>query len=144
MAKAADTERSSSTKHDTDTPTTIEKSVVAFAEQLGRFVGTVQGRAEGWMDRSALSEQVTTVREAAARLLDQLAERSSGSDNEHAAQAPQPERVQKRSRGAVDAPGKKHRRPMPADPRAKSTASQATRTRRTRPTAKTNRGRGRG
>lgn len=145
MAKSAKTERNSSAKQDTHTPMTvetIEKNVVAFAEQLGRFVGTVQGRAEGWMDREALSGQIAGVREAAARLLEQLADRSSGAASDQTTQAAQPEPAVSRSRGAVDAPGKKHRRPTPADPRAKSTASRAARMR-TKPTTKATRGRGR-
>src|SRR5689334_16369607 len=119
MAKPVEAERTPSTKQDAETPTTIEKNVVAFAEQLGRFVGTVQGRAEGWMDREALSGQIASVREAGARLLEQLTDRSSGSASQQPAQEPSPNRARRRSRGAVDAPGKKHRAPMPADPRAK-------------------------
>ena len=34
----------------------IEQRLVAFAEQLGRMVGTIQTKAEGWMDRETLSK----------------------------------------------------------------------------------------
>ena len=49
-----------------------------------------------------------------------------------------------RSGGVVDAPGKKHRKPMPADPGASQAASQATKLRAAMPMVKTNRLRGRG
>ena len=35
-------------------PNATEQKVVALAEQMGRLIGTVQGRAEGW--RSAVEE----------------------------------------------------------------------------------------
>ena len=50
----------------------IEQQVVAFAEQLGRVVGTVQAKAEGWLDPRALTDQVARVRDSAASLLQQL------------------------------------------------------------------------
>lgn len=51
----------------------MEQRVVAFAEQLGRMVGTIQAKAEGWMDRETLNKQVASVRDEATRLLEQLA-----------------------------------------------------------------------
>jgi hypothetical protein len=32
-------------------PDAVQDRVVAFAEQLGRVAGTVQAKAEGWMDQ---------------------------------------------------------------------------------------------
>ena len=58
----------------TATPDALEQRVVAFAEQLGRMAGTVQAKAEGWMDRDALNKQITSVRDSAADLLEQLSE----------------------------------------------------------------------
>jgi hypothetical protein len=49
-----------------------------------------------------------------------------------------------RSGGVVDAPGKKHRKPMPADPGAKVADSQAAKMRTAKMMVKTNRRRGRG
>lgn len=49
-----------------------------------------------------------------------------------------------RSGGAVDAPGKKHRQPMPADPGANLEGSQAAKMRTARTMVKTKRLRGRG
>ena len=50
----------------------MEQRVIAFAEQLGRIVGTVQAKAEGWMDREALNKQIASVRDSASELLEQL------------------------------------------------------------------------
>ena len=47
----------------------IEEKLVAFAEQLGGFVGTVQAKAEGWLDRSALTKEIGRIRDSAADLL---------------------------------------------------------------------------
>lgn len=50
----------------------MENRMLAFAEQLGRMVGTVQAKAEGWLDRDALRAQISTVRDSASELLNQL------------------------------------------------------------------------
>ena len=50
----------------------------------------------------------------------------------------------RRSRGVVDAPGKKHRKPMPTDPSANIADSQAAKMRTAKTMVKTNRRRGRG
>jgi hypothetical protein len=49
-----------------------------------------------------------------------------------------------RSGGVVDAPGKKHRKPMPTDPSANIADSQAAKMRTAKTMVKTNRRRGRG
>ena len=51
----------------------MEQRVVAFAEELGRMAGTLQAKAEGWMDRETLNRQISSVRDGAAHLLQQLA-----------------------------------------------------------------------
>jgi hypothetical protein len=85
----------------------LEAYVIAFAEQVGRIVGTVQARTEGWADRRNLTDQLTRIRDEAADLLDRL-----GSGTAPAA-APAPRRPATpaaRNRGKVDAPGKTHRK----------------------------------
>ena len=52
----------------------MEQRLVAFAEQLGRIVGTIHARAEGWLERENLNKQIASVRDGAAHLLEQLAE----------------------------------------------------------------------
>jgi hypothetical protein len=49
-----------------------------------------------------------------------------------------------RSGGLVDAPGKKHRKPLPSDPEGGVVKSQAAKLRDVRPMAKSSRLRGRG
>src|SRR4051812_24749154 len=49
-----------------------EQRLVAFAEQLGWVVGTIQGKAEGWLDSEALIAQISKVRDSASALLTQL------------------------------------------------------------------------
>ena len=64
----------------------VEQRVVAVAEQIGRIVGTVQAKTEGWLGRTGSSAE------------------------KQARTSPRPPR----SGGVVDAPGKQHRRPMPS------------------------------
>src|SRR5438552_119900 len=49
-----------------DKEQTVEERVLAFAHQLGRLIGTVERKAEGWMDREALNRQVTQIRLSSA------------------------------------------------------------------------------
>jgi hypothetical protein len=51
----------------------LESQAVALAEQLGRIAGTIEGTAEQWMNRPAIAEQLTRVRDSASLLLESLA-----------------------------------------------------------------------
>jgi hypothetical protein len=144
----------------------MEKRMLAFAEQIGRIAGTVQAKAEGWLDRDALNAQIASIRDSATDLLQQIGATTSsaagkgGGDTHSAANrstssarpakaAPKtpPASASKRpaggkqpattrgasksgaagkkgamksagrsrSGGTVDAPGKKHRGPMPSE-----------------------------
>ena len=85
----------------TSTAGTVEQQVVAFAEQLGRMVGTVQAKAEGWLDREALKEQVSRVRDSASALLEQLGvQKNATASNPAAATTLQPS-VRERRCGTV-------------------------------------------
>lgn len=106
-----------------------EAKVVALAEQLGWFLGTVQGKAEGWLSSDKLRDEVVRIRDGAAQLLQHVdgAARSAvmatagkkpaakqgpvvaGPDARKVAKAAKP------SRGLVDAPGKRHRKPPPQE-----------------------------
>src|SRR6185295_2786869 len=90
----------------------IEQRVVAFAEELGRIAGTLQAKAEGWMDRETLNTQIASVRDGAADLLRQLAGGATKASKKKPAAAPARGETKGRSGGVVDARGKKHRRPM--------------------------------
>lgn len=126
------------------TANAMEQRVVAFAEQMGRIAGTVQARAEGWMDRDTLSQQIASVRDGAVDLLEQLAGGGATKAAKKNPAAAARGSNKGRSGGVVDAPGKKHRQPMPTDPGANLADSQAAKMRTAKTMVKTNRRRGRG
>ena len=137
----------SSTADATTPGDAMEQRLVAFAEQLGRFAGTVQARTEGWMDRETLNKQIAGVRDGAAELLDQLADgvASITKTAKDAVTATAPKAPSKgRSGGIVDAPGKKHRKPMPIDPRAAAADARRATMRSSKASMKTMKTRGRG
>jgi hypothetical protein len=143
------TQRDSSTATTTSsgTPTVdgLEERVLAFAEQLGRIAGTVQAKTAGWMDGDALKKELARVRDGAAELLQQLtADAPPPVAVSTRTGGPAPRRTRGRSGGIVDAPGKKHRRPMPTDPGANRADSQAAKMRDAKTMVKTSRRRGRG
>jgi len=124
----------------------MEQRVVAFAEQLGRIAGTVKAKTEGWMDREALNKQIASVRDSAAELLDQLkttVTNATTATETGAAAAAMPAK-KGRSGGVVDAPGKKHRKPTPKDPRAVAADARASTIRSGKSMMKTVKQRGRG
>jgi hypothetical protein len=152
MAKRtqSSTRRSSGTTATTSAPneTTadlLEQRVLALAERLGRIVGTVQAKTAGWLEGDALKEELASVRDAAADLLQQLTgnEASAPVARKRPA-AVAPRNTKGRSGGGVDAPGKKHRPPVRAEASASRANSQAATLRAAKTMAKTHRRRGRG
>jgi hypothetical protein len=129
---------------DRTTAAAIEQRVVAFAEQLGRIAGTVQAKAEGWLDRDALKKQLASVRDGAAELMEQLAGGAVDASKQTPVVAAPLQEPKGRSGGVVDARGKKHRKPIPSDPAAKTLSSQGAKMRTAKTMVKTNRRRGRG
>lgn len=91
----------------------MENRLVAFAEQLGSLVGTVHTRAEGWLDRAALTKEIARIRDNAAGLVARLS-REDRSRRKPAAKRT-PATATRASRGPVDAPGKRHRKPPPQE-----------------------------
>ena len=100
---------------------TMERRVIAFAEQLGRMAGGVQAKADGWMDREALNDQLTRIRDGAADLLGGLSRTSPRSRRPKPLGPTQgrrftpkaasiPVEAKDRSGGKVGAPGKAHRK----------------------------------
>jgi hypothetical protein len=134
----------------TDGPRTnevMEQRVIAFAEQLGRIYGTVQARAEGWMDRETLNRQIAGVRDGAAELLEQLSDGVTSltkSATKPTGGAAASAKSAGRSGGVVDAPGKKHRKPAPKDTRAIAADAKLSNMRAAKPSMKTMKTRGRG
>jgi hypothetical protein len=127
----------------TSTMDGLEERVLAFAEQLGRIAGNVQAKTAGWIEGDALKTELARVRDGATDLLQQLtADGPAVADRPTGAAAVG--RSQGRSGGIVDAPGKKHRVPMPSDPGANRADSQAAKMRAATTMVKTSRHRGRG
>ena len=118
----------------------VEQKVVALAEQLGWFLGKVQAKADGWLENEAVQKQLGQIRDGAADLLEhvkgagavvrQAAAKSASAakisakpvavepaepPTKRLASAPSALRRSKPSRGAVDAPGKRHRKPPPQE-----------------------------
>ena len=120
----------------------MEQRLLDFADQLGRMVGTIHAKAEGWLERENLNRQIASVRDGAAHLLEQLAEATKATKTP-AAVAP-PRGSKGRSGGVVDAPGKRHRKPTRNDLSTNTVHSQADKLRTAKTMKKTNRRRGRG
>ena len=82
----------------------VEPMVIALAEQLGTFLGRVQKKADGWLEKDTLRQQVTQIRDRAAALLAQVdkpTKRKAKAANK------------RRSGGAPDAPSRRLRKPPP-------------------------------
>jgi hypothetical protein len=121
----------------------LEERLLTFAEQLGRIAGTVQAKTAGWMDRDAMKKELTRVRDGAADLLQHFTADAPAVEKDRPI-AGAVRRRRGRSGGIVDAPGKKHRPPMPSDPGANRADSQAAKMRAAKTMVKTSRRRGRG
>jgi len=103
----------------------VEPMVIALAEQLGSFMGRVQAKADGWLENETLRQQVSQIRDGATQLLDRvnragIAARESVTKVVTAAKpraksATKSVKATGRSGGAVDAPGKRHRKPPPQE-----------------------------
>ena len=131
-------------RSDATTAEAMEQQVVAFAEQLGRMVGTIQAKAEGWMDRKTLNKQLASVRDGATHLLEQLAGGATAATKRKPAAAAARGGNKGRSGGVVDAPGKTHRKQAPSDQGANIAHNQAAKMRAAMSMVKTHRRRGRG
>ena len=46
----------------------VEQKVVALAEQIGWFLGTVQAKADGWLERETLARNVSRIRDRASEV----------------------------------------------------------------------------
>jgi hypothetical protein len=96
------------------------------------------------MDSDALNKELARVRDGATELLQQLTADAPVVAVSTPTGNPAPGRSRGRSGGIVDAPGKKHRPPMPIDRGANRADSQAAKMRAAKTMVKTSRRRGRG
>lgn len=119
--KSAEAQRAGGQKANDD----VEPMVIALAEQLGSFMGRVAAKADGWLENDALRQQVSQIRDGATQLLDRV-NRSGAAVRKSAAKlmsrakskgkaATKSAKAKGRSGGAVDAPGKRHRKPPPQE-----------------------------
>ena len=64
-------------KKQDDAKDTLEKGVIAIAEQLGWFLGTVRAKADGLLENEVVAKQVSTIRDGAMELLARAGKASS-------------------------------------------------------------------
>jgi len=81
----------------------VEHKVVAVAEQFGRIIGTVQARMEGLKRGKRSPKKPAAPTKAPAKAPTKAISRTAALP----------------SRPNVDAPGKRHRKPVPSDPGVK-------------------------
>jgi len=118
----------------------VDPKLLQLADQLGTLLGTARAKADQWLDREALSRELARIRDGAADLLAQVnraaeASRKAATTPRVAAVKPVdpvgggkpsgvdlvgggkpsglPLAAPPASRGPVDAPGKRHRKPPP-------------------------------
>jgi len=91
----------------------VEQKLVAFSDQLGVFVETVRAKGESSIDRIALTTELARIRDSAVDLLAHLTQEDALQRTTPA--MPTAAAVARRSRGPVDAPGKRHRKPQPPE-----------------------------
>ena len=104
-----------------------EQKVVALAERLGWFLGTARAKADGWIGNDKVRKELASIRDGASELLQHIdaAVRSARMESARpkaaakpAVKAAKPKTAAlnvKLSRGPVDAPGKRHRKPPPQE-----------------------------
>jgi hypothetical protein len=91
----------------------VDSRVVALAEKLGWMLGTVQRQADQLPDRAAVTKQLRRIRDGATSLLARV-ERARAARMKQIAKRKKKANP-KASRGPVDAPGKRHRKPPPQE-----------------------------
>jgi hypothetical protein len=103
-------------------PESVEPMVIALAEQLGTLLGRVQAKADGWLESDALRQQVSQIRDGATQLLDRVNRASVAARKSVAKPTVKKSKAKSRasatkgrSGGAVDAQGKRHRKPPPQE-----------------------------
>lgn len=92
----------------------FEERLMNYSETVGRLLGMAEGHAENLLDRARVAENLARIRDGASELLSHLGSASKESEKGKGAGKPDAAQAKARSRGVVDAPGKKHRRPPPS------------------------------
>jgi hypothetical protein len=104
--------------HDQKPDTTdseLSLQAAALAEQLGRIAGTLDGTAESWMNNVSFTEQLTRIRDGAARVLSALEQGARSARSRTTKVAPAAAAGRRfAARDNAHAPGKRHRKPAPS------------------------------
>jgi len=74
------------TQANAETADSVESKVVALAEQLGWFLGTVRGKADGLLANDTVRQEVARIRDGAAELMEHV-NRAGASAQQAAASA---------------------------------------------------------
>ena len=104
----------------------VQQAMTAFAEQLGWFLGTVRSKADGLLENEQLVKQVSRILDGATDLLSRVRQAGDVAKEAAAKAAKAPAKPTAkpaakrgaqtpRSGGAVDAPGKRHRKAPPQE-----------------------------
>jgi len=94
----------------------LGQQAIELAEQLGRLAGTIEGTAEAWLNRQTLTDQLTRVRDGAAKMLDTLTAgvgRAAQKNQKKKKAAKGPAAAAARGADPAHAPGKARRKPGP-------------------------------
>jgi hypothetical protein len=118
------------------TASSSEQKIEAFAEDLGRILGTARAKADSWLgQRQAIVKQLTQLRDEASTLLNQLGEQAvaAGQRGRRVADSfvagyqkrgPGRPKGSKNRSGIIIVSGRRRRRKMSAAARAKISAAQ--------------------
>ena len=121
------------------TASSSEQKIEAFAEDLGRILGTARAKADSWLgQRQAIVKQLTQLRDEASSLLNQLGHQAvaAGQRGRRVADSfvagyqkrgPGRPKGSKNRKAIIIAGGKRRRRKMSATARAKISAAQRAR-----------------
>jgi len=103
-------------KQDNSRAEDLNAQLISLAEQLGRMAGTIEGTAESWMKTGNLTQQLTTLRDNANKLLNKVSGNAAGkaTNPKNAAAKEKPARRAATAADPAHAPGKKHRKPAPS------------------------------
>ena len=69
---AKTTKATAKTAKTAKTTDTVESKVVKLAEQLGWVLGTVRGKADGWIESDAVRQEIARIRDGAADLMEHV------------------------------------------------------------------------
>lgn len=93
----------------------LEDRIVAFAEQVGRMIGTTEAKTADFLDRTHLADQLARIRDEATDLLHRMQPARKASRKPAAQRTNSPAPMGAADRDPIHARGKKHRAPTPTE-----------------------------